>query len=54
MTREADVLYIKFREPARIYRSRLTDDDVLLEFDKRRGLVGVTILDASSRLAHEG
>lgn len=46
---EADVLYIRFRRPANIYQSQLTDNDVLLEFNRKGELVGVTILDASRR-----
>ncbi len=47
--KEADVLYVTFTEDAAIYMSDLTDDDILLEYDKDRRLVGVTILDASQR-----
>jgi uncharacterized protein YuzE len=47
--KEADVLYVTFTEEAAIYMSDLTDDDILLEYDKEEHLVGVTILDASQR-----
>ena len=47
--KEADVLYLKFEEPANIYQSRLTDDDILMEYDESGRLVGVTMLDASRR-----
>ena len=47
--KEADVLYVTFTENASIYMSDLTDDDILLEYDKDGHLVGVTILDASQR-----
>ena len=46
---EADVLYLRFEEPANIYQSRLTDDDVLMEYNESGKLVGVTILNASRR-----
>ncbi len=46
---EADVLYIRFRHPANIYQSKLTDEDILLEFDRKGKWVGVTILDAARR-----
>jgi len=47
--KEADVLYVTFMENAAIYMSDLTDDDILLEYDKDGNLVGVTILDVSQR-----
>jgi uncharacterized protein YuzE len=47
--KEADVLYVTFTEEAAIYMSDLTDDDILLEYDKDEHLVGVTILDISQR-----
>lgn len=46
---EADVLYLKFEQPANIYQSRLTDDDILMEYDESGRLTGVTILEASQR-----
>jgi len=47
--KEADVLYVTFKEDAAIYMSDLKDDDILLEYDKDGHLVGVTILDVSQR-----
>ena len=47
---EADVLYLKFEQPANIYQSKLTDDDILMEYDESGRLTGVTILEASQRL----
>jgi len=46
---QADVLYLKFKQPANIYQSHLTDDDILIEYDRENNLVGVTILDVSKR-----
>jgi uncharacterized protein YuzE len=46
---EADVLYVKFTDSAPIYQSELSDEDFLIEYDAERNIVGVTILDASSR-----
>ncbi len=46
---EADVLYVKFADSRPVYQSELTDDDILVEYDSRRRIVGVTILDASRR-----
>ncbi|MCS7186084.1 MAG: DUF2283 domain-containing protein [Armatimonadota bacterium] len=45
----ADVLYICFRHPAKTCQSGLTEDDILLEFDRKGGWVEVTILDVSRR-----
>jgi len=46
---EADVLYVKFADTKPIYKSDLTKDDMLVEYDEEKNVVGVTILDASSR-----
>jgi uncharacterized protein YuzE len=45
----ADVLYVKFADSAAIHQSELSEDDFLIEYDADRNIVGVTILDASSR-----
>mgnify|MGYP005851000379 CR=1 FL=1 len=45
---EADVLYLSFKKPSHADDSELTDDDVLLRYEKGE-LVGVTILHASRR-----
>jgi uncharacterized protein YuzE len=46
--KEADVLYISFRRPQRATKTIEADDDVLIRKD-RRDIVGLTILNASSR-----
>ena len=46
---EADVLYVKFADSPPIHQSSLTKDDFLIEYDAKGNVVGVTILDASSR-----
>ena len=46
---EADVMYILFDKDAKIYLSRDGDDGILWEHDRNDRLVGVTILDASTR-----
>ncbi len=46
---EADVLYVKFADSAPIHQSKLTKDDFLIEYDVKGNVVGVTILDASTR-----
>ena len=46
---EADVLYVKFADAKPIRTSDLSKDDILIEYDKNKNIVGVTILDASNR-----
>lgn len=46
---EADVLYVKFANTKPIHKSDLTKDDFLIEYDSDKNIVGVTILEASSR-----
>jgi len=46
---ESDVLYVKFADSAPIHQSELSDDDLLIEYDADRNIVGVTILEALSR-----
>lgn len=46
---EADVLYVKFADTEPIRQSDLTKDDILVEYDAKKNIVGVTILDASKR-----
>ena len=47
--KEADVMYILFDKDAKTYLSRDGDDGILWEYDINNRLVGVTILDASTR-----
>jgi uncharacterized protein YuzE len=46
--READVLYVSFERPQKATDTEMTDDGVLLRY-RGKQLVGVTILDASTR-----
>ncbi len=46
--READVLYVNFRNPSEADDAELRDDDIIVRYDGD-DLVGVTILHASSR-----
>ncbi|HSN77552.1 MAG TPA: DUF2283 domain-containing protein [Anaerolineae bacterium] len=46
--READVLYINFQRPQKATDSEMTDDGILLRY-RGHELVGVTVLDASTR-----
>jgi uncharacterized protein YuzE len=43
---EADVLYLNFKKPSHADDSELTDEDVLVRYEKGE-IVGVTILRAS-------
>jgi uncharacterized protein YuzE len=45
---EADVLYLNFRKPSHADDSELTDDDVIIRYE-RGEIVGITVLNASSR-----
>jgi len=47
---EADVLYLSFKKPSHADDSELTDDDVIIRYEKGE-VVGVTVLHASKRKA---
>jgi len=46
--KEADVLYINFKKPSYADDSTITDDDVIIRYEKGN-IVGITILNASKR-----
>jgi len=46
--KEADVLYVSFRKPQRAKKTIELDDDILVRKD-RREIVGITILNASTK-----
>ena len=46
--KEADVLYLNFKKPSHADDSELTDDDVIIRYEKEE-IVGITILHASTR-----
>ncbi|ATZ61646.2 MAG: DUF2283 domain-containing protein [Methanosarcinales archaeon Met12] len=46
--KEADVLYINFKRPSHADDSELTDDDLIIRYEKGE-IVGITILNASRR-----
>ena len=48
--KEADVLYMNFKKPSHADDSELTDDDIIIRYEKGE-VVGITILHASSRKA---
>jgi uncharacterized protein YuzE len=45
---EADVLYINFKKPSHADDSELTDDDIIIRYEKEQ-IVGITVLNASRR-----
>lgn len=46
--KEADVLYINFKKPSHADDSELTDDDIIIRYEKGK-IVGITVLNASKR-----
>jgi len=46
--KEADVLYINFKKPSHADDSELTDDDVIIRYERGK-IIGITILNASKR-----
>jgi uncharacterized protein YuzE len=46
--KEADVLYINFKKPSHADDSILTEDDIIIRYEKNK-IVGITILNASKR-----
>jgi uncharacterized protein YuzE len=45
---EADVLYLNFKKPRHADDTELTDDDVIIRYEKGE-VVGITVLHASKR-----
>lgn len=45
---EADVLYVSFQRPQKATNTEMTEDGILLRY-RNRQLVGITVLDASTR-----
>lgn len=45
---EADVLYLNFKKPSHADDSELTEDDIIIRYEKGE-IVGVTIPNASKR-----
>ncbi len=46
--KEADVLCINFKKPSHADDSELTDNDVIIRYEKKE-VIGITILNASKR-----
>ena len=47
--KEADVLYLQFQRPANIHNSDIQDNGVIIEYDDTDNVVGLTVLEASTR-----
>ena len=47
---EADVLYVNFKKPSHADDSELTDDDVIIRYEKG-SMVGMTFLHAKKNIA---
>jgi len=45
---EADVLYINFKKPSYADDAELTEDDIIIRYEKDE-VVGITVLNASER-----
>ena len=50
--KEADVLYVNFKKPSHADDPELTDDDIIIRYEKGE-IVGVTVLNASKRRGHD-
>jgi uncharacterized protein YuzE len=48
--REGDVLYLHFTKPNRADDSEMTDDDIIIRYEKGE-VIGLTILNVSKRVA---
>ena len=46
--KKVDVLYINFKKPSHADNSELTDDDIIIRYEKGK-IIGLTILNASKR-----
>ena len=44
----ADVLYLNFKKPAHADDSEMTEDDIIIRYEKSE-IIGITILNASKR-----
>ena len=49
----ADVLYVNFKKPSHADDSDITDDDVIIRYEKGQ-VVGMTFLNASKRRRPKG
>ncbi len=46
--KEVDVLYLNFKKPSHADDSELTEDDLIIRYEKGE-IVGITVLNASKR-----
>ena len=47
--READVLYMNFKKPAKADDSEITDDNIIVRYEGVE-IIGITVLNASKRV----
>jgi len=47
--KEADVLYINLKKPSHADHSELTEDDIIIRYEKGE-VIGITILNVSKRI----
>ena len=48
--KEANVLYLNFKKPSQADDSELTDDDLIIRYEKG-AVIGITVLNASRKRA---
>ena len=51
--KKADVLYLTFKKPSHADDSKITDDDIIIRYEKD-AVIGITVLNASKRRAGYG
>lgn len=49
----ADVLYLNFKKPSHADDSELTDDDLIIRYEKG-AVIGITVLNASRKRGGDG
>lgn len=47
--READVLYLHFKEPNKSDNSEMTEDEIIIRYENKE-IIGLTILNASKKI----
>lgn len=47
--KETDTLYMQFSKPNYVSNSEMTDDDIIIRYNEEGDIIGITILNASTR-----
>ncbi|MFN2395885.1 MAG: DUF2283 domain-containing protein [Bacteroidales bacterium] len=47
--KEADVLYVHFKKPNHADNSEMTDDDIIIRYEKEE-IIGISLLNASKKV----